>query len=89
MAVCLDKGLTKEILQTLQIPTPDFLVLEPETLIDLKKFSQIGYPLFLKPLYEGASKGVDENAIINTSKALLARIKWLWNEYKQPVLLEK
>ncbi len=81
--------MTKEILQTVQTPTPDFLVLEPETPIDLKEISQIGFPLFLKPLYEGASKGIDENAIINTSEALLTRIKGLWKAYKQPVLLEK
>ena len=89
LAICLDKGLTKDVLTTAQIPTPEHLVLEPNTPINLGEITIIGYPLFLKPLYEGASKGIDENAIIRTEKELIARTNWLWKTYQQPVLLEK
>jgi len=89
LAICLDKGLTKKILADAQIPTAQFLVLKPDRSIDFEKVAAIGYPLFLKPLYEGASKGISEKAIVQTQKDLLARVTWLWESYKQPVLLEK
>jgi len=89
LAVCLDKGLTKDILNTSQIPTPEHLVLLPNTPINFKKVTVIGYPVFLKPLYEGTSKGIDKNAIIYSDEYLIARARWLWQTYQQPVLLEK
>ena len=85
LAICLDKGRAKEILKLAQIPTPAHQVFEPETDIE----TIIAYPLFLKPLYEGTSKGINEKSIIYTKDALFARTKWLWSEYRQPVLLEK
>ncbi len=85
LAICLDKGRTKETLKLAKIPTPDYQVLEPETAIE----TAIPFPLFLKPLYEGTSKGIDENALVHTKDELVARTKWLWSEYNQPVLLEK
>ncbi len=89
LAICLDKGLTKDVLKTAQIPTPKHLVVQPNTAIDLDKVARIGYPIFLKPLYEGTSKGIDENALVRTEEYLITRINWLWETYQQPVLLEK
>jgi D-alanine-D-alanine ligase len=85
LAICLDKGRTKEILKLAQIPTPEYQVLEPETDIE----TTIAFPLFTKPLYEGTSKGISEDAIIYRKDELITRTKWLWSEYDQPVLLEK
>ena len=85
LAICLDKGLTKDIFKFAQILTPAHQILAPKTLIK----TTLPFPLFLKPLYEGASKGIDENAIIHTRKELEKRVKWLWSTYKQPALLEK
>ena len=89
LAICLNKGLTKKILQKEKIPTPAFFVLEPDSRIENEKMIEIGFPLFLKPLYEGTSKGIDENAIIQSEEAFITRTKWLWAEYKQPILVEK
>ena len=85
LAICLDKGLTKDILNSAQIATAEYQVLAPNVAIK----TTIQYPLFLKPVYEGASKGIDENAIITSEKELIARVNWLWGNYQQPVLLEK
>ncbi len=85
LAICLDKGLTKNILNLAKIPTPAYQILEQNTPIK----TTLKFPLFLKPLYEGASKGIDENAIIYTKDSLVKRTKWLWDNYQQPVLLEK
>ncbi len=85
LAICLDKGLTKDKLKLAKIPTPDYQVLELNTPIK----TALQFPLFLKPLYEGASKGIDEKAIIYTKNELIERTNWLWGNYQQPVLLEK
>ncbi|MBT3323296.1 MAG: ATP-grasp domain-containing protein [Anaerolineae bacterium] len=85
LAICLDKGLTKDILNTAKIPTPAHQILVPNASIE----TTLPFPLFVKPLYEGASKGINENAIIHTEKELTKRTKWLWKNYKQSVLLEK
>ena len=85
LAICLDKGRTKEILKLAQIPTPEYQVLAPETNIE----TAIAFPFFLKPLYEGTSKGINEKSVVYTQDEFVARIKWLWSEYSQPILLEK
>lgn len=85
LAICLDKGLTKSILKSAQIPTPAYQILEPNTPVK----TNLAYPIFLKPLYEGTSKGISEKSILYTETELISRTKWLWTEYKQPVLLEK
>ncbi len=89
LAICLDKGLTKQILQSAHIPTPEYLVLPPNASLDMAQISPLGWPLFLKPNCEGTSKGIDEKAIVDSEPALLKRVEWLWGEYKQSVLVEK
>lgn len=89
LAICLDKGLTKDILRKANLPTPDYQVLPPNEVIMLKDISLTAMPFFLKPLYEGTSKGIDEGAIIRNEAQLQARLDWLWQTYRQPVLLEK
>ncbi len=89
LTICLDKGLSKDILRAADIPTPDYQVLHPHEPASLKNISLAAMPFFLKPIYEGTSKGIDKNSIIHTEDAMRARVQWLWDEYKQPVLLEK
>ncbi len=89
LAICLDKGLTKDMLRKANIPTPDYQVLRPYEPIRLTDVTLDALPLFLKPLYEGTSKGIDERAIVRSEAQMQARVHWLWETYQQPVLLEK
>ena len=89
LAICLDKGLTKDILINKGIPTVEYQVLYPEEPICLNGVASTPMPYFLKPLYEGTSKGIDEGAIVNTPEEMKDRVRWLWQTYRQPVLLEK
>lgn len=88
LAICLDKGLTKQILQNAGIPTAEYLVLEPDQPLDSPALQDLAYPLFAKPLYEGTSKGISAEAIIHTPQALIQRVRWLWQTYRQPALIE-
>ncbi len=89
LAICLDKALTKEIIHTAGIPTPAYQVFRIGEPIKLTNIPLDAMPFFLKPIYEGTSKGIDENAIVHTEEAMRTRIEWLLNTYQQPVLLEK
>lgn len=89
LAICLDKGLTKDILHKAGIPTPDYQVLLPDEPIIVKDISPDAMPFFLKPLCEGTSKGIDAGAVVHTEAEIYARAQWLWETYQQPVLLEK
>lgn len=85
-AVSLDKSLTKKVLRYHGIQTPNFqLVKSIEDRID----PELRYPLIVKPNAEGSSKGIfNENLVFDKTK-LLARIKWLLNNFHQPVLVEE
>jgi len=89
LAICLDKGLTKDILSKAGIPNAAYQVLYPGQPISLNGVSSTPMPYFLKPLYEGTSKGIDAGAIVYSHAELESRAEWLWQTYRQPVLLEK
>lgn len=89
LAICLDKGLTKDILQKANIPTVAYQVLHPGQPISLNGVASTPMPYFLKPLYEGTSKGIDVGAIVHSPAEMKQRTEWLWETYQQPVLLEK
>ena len=89
LALCLDKGLTKDILCKAGIPTPEYQVLQPGKSIELTDISLDAIPFFLKPLSEGTSKGIDAGSVVYTESEMFARTQWLWEAYQQPVLLEK
>src|SRR3989338_8911696 len=69
MAITLDKARTKEILAHHGIPTAKFKVIRSERDLDLH-YSDLRYPLFIKPVQEGSSKGITNNSLINDSEEL-------------------
>ncbi len=86
LALCLNKGLTKRILRDAKISTAPFAIIET-----LRQLDEIGdcYPLFVKPIAEGSSKGIDSASKIMNDDALFDRVSMLLNTYHQPVLVEK
>ncbi len=86
LALTLHKGLTKNVLRDRGIATAPFRVAAgPEDLADLA----LTYPLFVKPVAEGTSKGIDPSSRVADAAALLARATYLWERYAQPVLVEE
>jgi D-alanine-D-alanine ligase len=49
----------------------------------------LGYPLFVKPLYEGSSKGIDVGSLCGTEEETRARVRWVEENYAQPALVEE
>lgn len=86
LALTLHKGMTKRVIRDLGIRTPDFAVVEQED-----DFNQINlrYPLFIKPIAEGTSKGISSISKIDNEQDLRLHCLTLMNQFRQPVLIEE
>jgi D-alanine-D-alanine ligase len=82
---CLDKARTKEILAYYNLPTTRFQVVQD------RDFSLNGlqYPLIVKPLYEGSSKGIRDNSLVRNQQELAERVAWLLDLYNEPAIIEE
>ncbi|MFH0897860.1 MAG: ATP-grasp domain-containing protein [Candidatus Bathyarchaeota archaeon] len=85
LGLCQNKGLTKAILRTNGIPTPDYQVLS--RFEDWKV--EIGYPLFVKPLSEDGSIGITKESFIKNNVELKKRVGYIIERYRQLALVEK
>ena len=84
LRTCLDKAATKQVLQQHGLPTPAYAVLHcAQALPDLPAF-----PLIVKPLHEGSSKGIAEASVVHTLATLQARVGYVLETYQQPALVE-
>jgi D-alanine-D-alanine ligase len=81
----LDKGLTKLVLRQAGIVTADFKVVSQ--LNELESVN-IPFPLFVKPVAEGTSRGIDGFSLIKNQDQLEESVNYLLNTYHQPVLVE-
>ncbi len=89
LCLTLDKARTKEILSYYQIPTPSFRVIHTlrEEEIFLKESLQ--FPLIVKPLYEGSSKGIFERSVVSSPEELSRQLREVIEHYQQPALVEQ
>jgi D-alanine-D-alanine ligase len=85
LGICLDKSRAKEILSYHGIPNPEFWVVEP----GCPAPAAVRLPAIVKPLFEGSSKGIKDNSVVDTRADLDARIAEVSGTYKQPVIVER
>jgi D-alanine-D-alanine ligase len=88
LSLCLDKARTKETLSFHGIPTPRFIVVESIDQIEAAT-SRLSFPLFIKPLHEGSSKGITDRNLCVDRKQLRKQTKFLLENYRQAVLVEE
>jgi D-alanine-D-alanine ligase len=96
LSLCLHKARTKQMLAAHGIRTPGFVLLETETELEAlaaggarrSASGPVRYPLFLKPVQEGSSKGITQRNFVRDPHALLVRGRELLRDYAQPVLAE-
>ena len=84
-ALTLHKGMAKHVLRDLGVPTPDFVVVEEQEGADSVA---LAFPLFVKPVAEGSSKGVDDRSRVTTRAGLRDTCARLIERFGQPVLVE-
>lgn len=85
LSLCLDKSRAKEILTYCKIPNPEFWIVESAAHIP----SDIKLPAIVKPLYEGSSKGIKDNSVVDGREELAARVREVKVLYKQPAIVER
>jgi len=86
LATCLDKARTKEILSFHKIPTANFLFVE--SIADIENF-MLSFPVMVKPVAEGSSKGIFNSSYILKIDELRKLLLKNLNEYQQPFLVEE
>ena len=85
LALCLDKAMAKVALSYHGIPNAPFVVVSDTP----KKRPFPPFPLIVKPLREGSSKGIQNSSLVRHSRQLKEEIHRVLTEYQQPALVEK
>ncbi|MCJ7558837.1 MAG: ATP-grasp domain-containing protein [Gammaproteobacteria bacterium] len=85
-AVTLHKGMTKDIVRAAGVATPDYFIVNE--ISDVDRIS-MEFPLFVKPVAEGTSKGITARSKIGDPSRLREVCQELLTEHRQPVLVER
>jgi D-alanine-D-alanine ligase len=86
LAIALNKAVTHTLLSGGGVRTPKhqvFTTLNDSVHPDLK------FPLVVKPIHEGSSKGIWNNALTHSENELRERVAHLIETYEQPALVEE
>ena len=86
LSLTLDKAMAKRIVMSQEVPTPRFK--KVERMEDLGNLN-LHYPLFIKPCYEGSSKGVRLDSKILDFRTLREKAGELLEMYGSPLLVEE
>ncbi len=86
LAAALNKAVTNGLLSSRGVRTPRCQIFKTVGDVDHLK---IEYPVVVKPLHEGSSKGVWNNSLARGEEELKERVKRVIDIYRQPALVEE
>ncbi len=98
LAATLDKDCARRLVASAGVPIPAGFVLAPE---DADQFAsdrditavlnehRLQLPVILKPVWEGSSKGIRKKCLVENRADFAAVVRSLWQDYRQPVLVEE
>jgi D-alanine-D-alanine ligase len=86
LANCQNKVLAKRLLGSAGIRIPHFFIIHAKT---VRYPHKLKYPLLVKPAFEDASVGIENDSIVNNSKQLRTRIEFVLKQFNQPALIEE
>lgn len=86
LANCQSKVLTKRLLNSFGIRTPKFIMIRKQP----KAYRhRLKYPLMVKPAYEDASVGIENESIVTNVQELKERVEYVLKHFTQPALVEE
>jgi D-alanine-D-alanine ligase len=85
LSVSLDKALAKRMVRTHGILTPDFVVMQTGK---ERIPRELSFPMLVKPVAEGTSKGVTRKSIVKDEGELREVAREMIQKYRQPALVE-
>ena len=86
LGICLDKSRTKEILTYHNVPNAKFQIVNS---LDEIAQSNFNFPLIVKPVSEGSSKGIFSSSFVKNYDELTSEITRINSKYNQPALIEE
>ncbi|MCB9732775.1 MAG: D-alanine--D-alanine ligase [Deltaproteobacteria bacterium] len=86
LALTLDKALAKRLVREAGVRTPDFVVM---TAVKQKLPPNMTFPLVVKPVAEGSSKGVLKTSVVRDDAELRALVTEILARYDQGALVEE
>ena len=86
-SLCLNKALTKIVLQYYKIPTPPFLLIPPDEKIP--ENIPLSFPLFVKPNREGSGKGIRKESLVRNKEELRYMVDYIHKEFQEEALIEE
>ena len=86
LSICLDKARTKEILSYHKISNSKFTTAKKVSQINVEALS---YPLIVKPVSEGSSKGIYSSSFVTNKNELINEVNRVTEIYNQAVLIEE
>ncbi len=89
LAVCLDKPLTKQLVQAAGVSTPAWRVIDNLEQLSAVSEHELTYPVIIKPAYEGSSKGIRVSSLAVSPEEATRVTSQLLNCYQQPVMVEE
>lgn len=87
LGLTLDKVVAKKLFISEGIPTARYFVAENTD--DLEKQNTIGYPLIVKTIHEGSSKGISQDSRVEDLAGLKRQVGLVNKVYNQPALVEE
>jgi D-alanine-D-alanine ligase len=88
LGMCLNKTLTKNILNSTGVNTPDFITVNPGQLLTSEDF-HLKFPVIMKLANEDASIGISEFSVVDGYEKLNSHLHFLFATYNQPVIIEE
>jgi len=87
LSLGLDKVMSKRLAVACGVPTPRWIVADhPDR---WEGDLALSFPLIVKPRYQGSGMGIDEGAIVHDRKALIHRMRWLFAQWPEALLVEE
>lgn len=84
LGVTMDKGLAKDIARSAGIRTTDHVICREMPSVE----PSFGFPVFVKPAWDGSSRGVFRDALVKGMDALRERVNRILADYRQPAIVE-
>ncbi|HEV8214920.1 MAG TPA: hypothetical protein VGP95_03765, partial [Gemmatimonadaceae bacterium] len=90
LSLCLDKARTKDFLTAHGVPNARYALIEDEaSLASFLARRDWSFPIFVKPVHEGSSKGITERNFVRDRDELEAQARFLLATYQQAVIAEE
>ena len=89
LSICLDKPLTKTLVTRAGIRTPGWQVITNTSQLMQIIWDDFTFPAFIKPAYEGSSKGIRLGSKTETVSQTCEAAAELLERYQQPVMVEE